>query len=96
MFYGSISFDSDISKWDVSSAEHMEHMFASAESFDTDLYRWDVSRVVLMTSMFYQATKFTGKGLKAWNVLSLEDTSLMFNDDDLVSGDDISEDLDVS
>ena len=58
MFNGATSFNSDISKWDVSNVTTMDSMFNSATSFNGDISKWDVSKVIIMTSMFASAKSF--------------------------------------
>merc|ERR1719353_1892579 len=58
MFVGAISFNSDISKWDVSRVADMNRMFYNAKSFNGDISQWDVSRVKNMDAMFYNAASF--------------------------------------
>ena len=53
------SFDSDVSKWDVSRVKNMRGMFLGATSFSGDVSRWDVSCVNDMNGMFCEATGFT-------------------------------------
>ena len=40
MFDGASSFNSDISRWDVSSVKYMEAMFFFASSFNSELSNW--------------------------------------------------------
>ena len=51
-------FNSDLSKWDVSSVVEMSSMFNSCENFNSDLSKWDVSNVRYMTGMFNHCPKF--------------------------------------
>ena len=53
-----VVFNSDISKWDVSSVSNMYGMFMDAAAFNIDISKWDVSSVVTMDYMFWhwQAT----------------------------------------
>ena len=58
MFYGATSFNSDISRWDVSNVTNMAQMFTNASSFNSVLSGWDVSNVTDMNFMFSGATSF--------------------------------------
>ena len=45
MFDGASSFNSDISRWDVSSVKYMEEaMFFFASSFNSELSNWKLER----------------------------------------------------
>ena len=46
------SFNSAISKWDVSRVTNMDSMFWSAALFNEAISKWDVSRVTNMDHMF--------------------------------------------
>ena len=52
MFWSAISFNSDLSKWDVSSVQDVGHMFSDTELFNSDVSKWDISNVVNMDHMF--------------------------------------------
>ncbi len=77
MFEDAISFDGDLSGWNVSSVTDMSSMFLNADSFTGDLSGWDVSSVTDMSRMFMSADSFTGD-LSGWNVSSVTDMSYMF------------------
>jgi len=77
MFHGATSFNSDLSKWDVSSVTEMRYMFHGGQLFNSDISNWDVSRVTTMWGMFYGATSFYG-GISKWDVSSVISTGYMF------------------
>ena len=77
MFEDAISFDGDLSGWNVSSVTDMSSMFLNADSFTGDLSGWDVSSVTDMSRMFMSADSFTGD-LSGWDVSSVTDMSYMF------------------
>ena len=47
-----LSFNQDISSWDVSNVTNMKEMFSGAASFNQDIGSWDVSAVTDMDGMF--------------------------------------------
>jgi surface protein len=77
MFWVAISFNGDLSNWDVSSVTDMSRMFSSATSFDGDIANWDVSSVTDMSIIFYAATSFNGD-LSNWDVSSVTNMHSMF------------------
>ena len=46
-----VSFNADISEWDVSSVTDASRMFYGATSFKTDISNWNVSSMVDVTKM---------------------------------------------
>jgi surface protein len=78
MFRDATSFNTDLSKWDVSSVTNMYAMFLGAPLFSSDLSKWDVSSVQDMDGMFCRATAFNGD-ISKWDVSSVEDMHGMFN-----------------
>jgi surface protein len=75
MFTQFLSFNGDLSSWDVSSVTDMSNMFAGASSFNGDLGSWDVSSVTGLNWMFSGATLSTTNYdalLIGWSVLSLQ------------------------
>ena len=80
MFWGAKSFNSDISKWAVSSVksvEGMQGMFCGATSFNGDVSKWDVSSVNDMNGMFEGALCFD-RDLSKWDVSSVTNMGSMF------------------
>ncbi len=65
-------FNQDISGWDTSAVETMEHMFTRANSFNQDLSNWDLSSVTNMKYMFYNNSSFSQDmtGWTNWDVAS--------------------------
>jgi len=74
MFHGAVSFNVDISGWDVSEVKYMNSMFDTATSFNIGLSTWDVSKVKQMDFIFYEASNFN-QSLCAWNLTSLSQYS---------------------
>ena len=72
---GSISFNQDISSWDVSQVTDMSSMFADALSFNQDIGSWDVNQVTDMRSMFSAATNFN-QDIGSWDVSKVTKCSL--------------------
>merc|ERR1712032_743394 len=77
MFRYALSFNQDLSKWDVSRVTDMSTMFCFAKSFNQDLSSWDVSRVTNMVAMFSVASAFN-QDLSKWDVSRLLDMQCMF------------------
>lgn len=46
MFNGAKSFNSDISKWNVSNVYSLDSIFDGATSFTTDISNWDISKAL--------------------------------------------------
>merc|ERR1719353_1634699 len=78
MFHSANSFNSDLSKWDVSRVTDMTTMFRNARSFNRDISKWDVSSVSNMDSMFRGAILFTRKLCGAAWVHSKARKTVMF------------------
>ena len=58
MFGHAHSFNSDISRWDVSKVTEMSDMFLHAKSFNADITGWEVASATSMNHMFQDATSF--------------------------------------
>ena len=77
LFFENLSFNEDISGWDVSNVTNMKDMFSYAPNFNQPLDKWDVSNVTDMTYMFSYATKFN-QPLDKWDVSKVTDMTYMF------------------
>ena len=77
MFNSRVSFNEDISSWDVSSVTNMRAMFFNADAFNQDIGDWDVSSVTNMSSMFQSANVFN-QDIGDWDVSSVTNMSNMF------------------
>merc|ERR1719331_3306652 len=78
MFSAATSFNSDISKWDVSSVTLMQNMFQWASSFKGDISKWDVSSVTNMVGMFSSTSKFNSD-ISKWDVSKVTEMGGMFH-----------------
>ena len=70
----------DISDWDVSNVEYMQHMFDECVKFNCDLSKWNVSNVKHMGDMFSNCLDFEGEGVENWDVSNVTNRSIMFKD----------------
>ena len=61
-----VSFNQDISSWDVSNVTTMRYTFWFS-NFNQDISSWDVSNVTNMKYMFYESRNFN-QDLSNWNV----------------------------
>ena len=77
MFAGALSFNGNLSGWNVSSVTHMDNMFNGARDFNGDISAWDVSGVTDMNRMFWGAPMFNSD-ISAWNVSSVTGMTSMF------------------
>ena len=75
LFQGASSFNSNISRWDVTSVTKMHSMFSGASSFNSDISLWNVSSVTDMFAMFYGASSFNSD-ISNWNISSVTNMKL--------------------
>ena len=72
-----LSFNEDLSLWDVSNVTNMEGMFAGCQSFNKPLNDWKVSNVRNMTNMFNFCVNFN-QPLNNWNTSNVITMNCMF------------------
>ena len=73
-----ITFNQNISSWDVSNVTDMQSMFSQQENFDQPIGNWDVSNVTNMGYMFYGATSFN-QPIGNWDVSNVTDMFAIFS-----------------
>ncbi|WP_338960878.1 MULTISPECIES: BspA family leucine-rich repeat surface protein [unclassified Spiroplasma] len=67
MFADNLTFDQNISSWNISNIVDMSYMFYDAKKFNQDISKWNTSKVTNMMGMFWNAKKIN-QNLSAWNV----------------------------
>ena len=72
-----ISFNENISSWDVSNVTNMEQMFSDANPFNQNIGSWNVANVTNMYEMFLNNSSFN-QNISTWNVSRVTDMSYMF------------------
>jgi surface protein len=72
-----ISFNENISSWDVSNVTNMEKMFSNANPFNQNIGSWNVANVTKMNEMFQDNRAFN-QNIGSWNVSNVTDMSYMF------------------
>ena len=72
-----LSYNEDISHWDVSNATSLGSMFMGNSSFNQDISNWDVSSVTNMNSMFRSCPSFN-QDIGGWDTSSVSDMQYMF------------------
>ncbi|NQX82063.1 MAG: BspA family leucine-rich repeat surface protein, partial [Flavobacteriaceae bacterium] len=80
MFSYAISFNQDISSWNVSAVKDMTAMFYEASMFDNGgvELNWQGELKANMSTMFHEAISFN-QDISAWNVTAVPDMRDMFN-----------------
>ena len=86
MFYYCLSFDGDLSNWDVSNVIDMSGMFNDAQAFNGNISNWDVSNVIDMRDMFGYSSGFNGD-ISGWNVSNVVFMNYMFEYNTVFNGD---------
>ncbi len=74
-----ISYDFDISSWDMSNVKSMYFTFWNTDGFDQDISKWDVSNVEDMEGLFFY-TNNLNVDLSSWNVSKVKNMKMMFRD----------------
>jgi surface protein len=82
MFCNCEKFNSDLSKWDVSSGVKFNCMFSDCKEFNSDLSKWDVHNGEKFDKMFYGCASFN-VDLSGWNVSNAK-SWVMFCDKSLL------------
>jgi surface protein len=58
MFDEFVSFNSDVSRWNVANATNLAYMFRECEMFNSDVSRWNMANATDLSSMFYGCRVF--------------------------------------
>jgi surface protein len=80
-FFGAISFNQDVSSWDVSAATSMNALFHDATAFNQDLSSWQVQNCSDFTNMLDDSAMSTTNYdalLNGWSALTFVSTGLQF------------------
>ncbi len=77
-FYSAMSFNSDISNWNVSNVTNTSRLFLNASTFNQALNTWNTSKVTDMQRMFEDAVLFN-QDLSNWDTSSVTNMYNMFN-----------------
>ncbi|MFZ1702943.1 MAG: BspA family leucine-rich repeat surface protein [Saprospiraceae bacterium] len=77
MFKDAVSFNGDITSWDVSAVQNMTQMFSGATLFNQNISTWDVSSVTQMGGMFIAADAFN-QPIGTWNTSMVTNLNTMF------------------
>ena len=79
MFRGAISFNQDISTWDVSNLTNISYLFFEASVFNQDISPWIVGNVTNMDSVFFGASSFN-QPIGIWDTSGVIFMNNMFED----------------
>ena len=77
MFNYALSFNGDMSGWDVSNVTDMNGTFRDARAFNQDINGWDVSNVTNMFAMFWNAHVFN-QDISGWDTSASTHMGRMF------------------
>ncbi|BDT04355.1 hypothetical protein SHM_20010 [Spiroplasma ixodetis] len=55
MFADNLTFDQNISSWNISNIVDMSYMFYDAKKFNQEISKWNTSKVTNMMGMFWNA-----------------------------------------
>jgi hypothetical protein len=78
MFKGAVSFDADLSHWNLRSLTSASYMFAQTRSFrGIGLDKWNIESLILANNMFERANAFDAN-LSQWDVSNILDMTSMF------------------
>jgi surface protein len=79
LFKDNLTFNRDISHWNVSNVTTMANMFWNAAAFNQDIGGWNVSKVIDMENLFRGTVAFN-QDIGGWDVSKAEDMGGMFRD----------------
>jgi surface protein len=86
ILFTAISFEGDISRWDVSRVTSMASSFSNMPKFRSDLSSWKTSSLQNLNSAFLNSTAFDSD-LGNWDVSHVTDMYFAFTASNLSSGD---------
>ena len=72
-----VTFNGDISEWDVSNVTNFECMFVDDKIFNCDISSWNTSSAIDMSDMFRNCVVFN-KDLNSWDVSNVKNMNSMF------------------
>ncbi|WP_117275973.1 BspA family leucine-rich repeat surface protein [Metamycoplasma alkalescens] len=77
MFYGTETFNQDISGWDTSNLETIDQMFMDSKKFNIDISKWNVSNVRILDYAFSETEAFN-QDLSKWDVSNVTSMERVF------------------